>query len=364
METWHPLGVCAVVTAFNFPVAVWAWNAALALVCGDAVLWKPSEKTPLCALAWALRPGAPVRVEIPEGLSARQTAQLLAEKGVVPSAFAFRVFLKLARFERRIRPGAYTFRVNEWPTLTLRKLSLGMTEDVKVTVPEGFRAAQIAERLAAAGVADAAEVVAIVESRKLEGKLFPSTYHFPPGYGAERAADQMLSEFMREIGAAYASAEPRPPLSLDEALSLASIVEREAVLKAERPVIAAVYLNRLKKRMPLQADPTVQYAVGQWKKGLTRADLALDSPYNTYRRRGLPPGPICSPGLESFLAVLKPAGTRALYFVADARGGHIFSETNEEHSEARRLYRRELRKQKDKLKSQSSPPTSVVIPAR
>ncbi|OGS37961.1 MAG: hypothetical protein A2506_04280 [Elusimicrobia bacterium RIFOXYD12_FULL_66_9] len=308
----------------------------------------------LVVLAGAMRPGAQVRVEIPEGLSARQTAQLLAEKGVVPSAFAFRVLLKLTRFERRIRPGAYTFRINEWPTRTLRKLSLGMTEAVRVTVPEGFRATQIAERLAAEGVADAAEFLAIVKSRKLEGKLFPSTYHFSPGYGAERVADTMVSEFMREIGTAYASADPRPSLGLDEALTVASIVEREAVLKAERAVIAAVYLNRIKKRMPLQADPTVQYAVGEWKKGLTRSDLALDSPYNTYRRRGLPPGPICSPGLESFLAVLKPADTRALYFVADTRGGHYFSETNEEHSEARRLYKKELRKQKEKIKKEAA----------
>ena len=106
------------------------------------------------------------------------------------------VLLKLTRFERRIRPGAYTFRINEWPTRTLRKLSLGMTEAVRVTVPEGFRATQIAERLAAEGVADAAEFLAIVKSRKLEGKLFPSTYHFSPGYGAERVADTMVSEFM------------------------------------------------------------------------------------------------------------------------------------------------------------------------
>lgn len=311
----------------------------------------------LAALAWSLRPGAPVRVDIPEGLSARQTAELLGEKSVVHSVFVFRMFLKATRLDRQLKPGTYTLRAREWPSRVTRKLTLGLTDDIKVSIPEGFRASQIAERLQAAGVADAAEFSAIVKSRKLEGKLFPSTYHFPPGYGAERAADRMVSEFMREIGAAYASAEPRPSLTLDEALTVASIVEREAVLKAERAVIAAVYLNRLKKRMPLQADPTVQYAVGEWKKGLTKADLALASPYNTYRRQGLPPGPICSPGLLSFLAVLKPADTRALYFVADARGGHVFSETNEEHSEARRLYKKELRKQKAKLKEQSAPPS-------
>ncbi|OGR48644.1 MAG: hypothetical protein A2X40_12460 [Elusimicrobia bacterium GWC2_65_9] len=305
----------------------------------------------LALLAWMLRPGAPVRVEIPEGLSARQTVQLLAEKGVVPSPFAFRVFLKLTRFERHLKPGAYTLRAREWPTRVARKLTLGLTDDVKVTIPEGFRASQIAERLEAAGAADAGEFEALVKTRRLEGKLFPSTYHFPPGYGAERAADKMVSEFLREVGSAYASADPRPSLSLDELLIVASIVEREAVLKAERAVIAAVYLNRLKRRMPLQADPTVQYALGRWKKGLSKADLAIDSPYNTYRRQGLPPGPICSPGLESFLAALKPADTRALYFVADARGGHVFSETNEEHSEARRLYKKELRRMKAQLKN-------------
>lgn len=297
-----------------------------------------------------MRPGAPVRVEIPEGLSARQTAQLLAERRVAPSSLVFRVFLKIAGLERSLKPGSYTLREGEWPWRVARRLTQGLTDDVKVTIPEGFRASQIAERLEALGVADAKEFERVVSTRRLEGKLFASTYHFPPGYGAERAADKMVSEFMREIGAAYAAASPRPRLRLEEALVLASIVEREAVLKQERPVIAAVYLNRLRKRMPLQADPTVQYALGRWKKGLTKDDLALDSPYNTYRRLGLPPGPICSPGLESFLAVLRPAGTQALYFVADARGGHVFSETNEEHSEARRLYKRELRKIKARLK--------------
>ena len=128
------------------------------------------------------------------------------------------------------------------------------------------------------------------------------------------------------------------------------------MLKQERPIIAAVYLNRLKKRMPLQADPTVQYSLGlgYWKKGLTRADLQTPSSYNTYIRRGLPPGPICSPGLESFKGVLSPAKTGALYFVADMTGGHMFSETNEEHSKARMIYKKELKKVKAKLKQQAA----------
>lgn len=306
--------------------------------------------------AFAVRPGAPMRVEVPEGLSARQTAELLGKQGVVQSVFVFRLLLKVTGFDRHLKPGAYTLRRHEWPTVVARKLTLGLTDDVKVTIPEGFMASQIAERLEKAGIADAGEFLKVVAARRLEGRLFPSTYHFPPGYGAEKAAAMMTAEFDREIGAAYANANPKPALTLDQALTLASIVEREAVLKTERPVIAAVYLNRLNKKMRLQADPTVQYALGtgQWKKGLTRADLQLESPYNTYVHFGLPPGPICSPGLESFKGVLSPAKTSALYFVADMTGGHMFSETNEEHSKARMIYKKELRKAKAKLKEKAA----------
>ncbi|MBI3288322.1 MAG: endolytic transglycosylase MltG, partial [Elusimicrobia bacterium] len=252
------------------------------------------------AAGWAMRPGDPARVEIPKGLSARQTAELLGAQRVVHSVFFFRVFLKFTGLDRQLRPGSYTLRVHEWPTVTARKLTLGLTDDVKVTIPEGFMARQIAERLAAAGIVSAEDFTALVRRRKLEGRLFPSTYHLPPACGAEKAIAAMLAEFERQIGAAYAAANPRPELTMEEALTLASIVEREAVLPQERPIIAAVYLNRLRKRMPLQADPTVQYALGDWKQGLTRADLQTPSPYNTYLKRGLPPGPICSPGLESF----------------------------------------------------------------
>lgn len=311
------------------------------------------------ALAFLLRPGAPVRVEIPEGLSARQTAELLGEKRVVVSVPLFRLLLKLGRYDRRLKPGAYALRVREWPFAVVRKLTLGLNDDVKVVIPEGFRASQIAERLAADGVADAGDFEAYAKRLKLEGRLFPSTYHFPSGYGAERAAARMTEAFERELGAAYAGAGPKSDLTLDQALTLASIVEREAALPQERPIIAALYLNRLRKRMPLQADPTVQYALGHWKKGLTRDDLKVPSPYNTYLHQGLPPGPICSPGLGSFAAVLKPVHTQALYMMADTRGGHNFSETNEEHNEARRAYRHELKKLKEKLKKLKDPASAA-----
>ncbi len=307
------------------------------------------------AAAVSLRPGEPVRVEIPEGQAARQTAELLGREGVVPSVPLFRLLLRVTGAARRLQPGLYTFRRRELPWVVLDRMTHGGADAVRVVIPEGFRASQIAERLRAGRVADAKEFEAYVSSAGLEGRLFPSTYFFPPDYGAVRAALRMRETFDKQIGDAYAAVRPPPALSLEDALILASIVEREAVLKEERPVIAAVYLNRLRRRMPLQADPTVQYALGYWKKGLTLRDLKVASPYNTYRHRGLPPGPICSPGLASFEAVLHPAVTSALYFVADAKGGHIFSETNAEQSEARQLYKHELKLIKAKLRKEKAP---------
>lgn len=316
------------------------------------------------ALLLASRPGPPIRVEIPEGLSARQTAELLGAKRVVLSVPLFRSMLKLLRYDRRLKPGRYTLRVHEWPLVVARKIVFGRSDDVKIVIPEGFRAEQVAERLAGDHVVDAREFEELVRRRGLEGHLFPSTYSFPPGYGAEAALRKMVEAYELQIASAYARADPKPALPLPQTLTLASIVEREAVLREERPVIAAVYMNRLKKRMPLQADPTVQYALGSWKKGLTRADLKTPSPYNTYLRRGLPPGPICSPGLGSFRAALAPARTEALYFVADAKGGHIFSATNEEHAQARRLYKRALRKIKAAMKQAQAGETEAETRGR
>ena len=272
-------------------------------------------------------------VEIPPGLSARQTSQLLAERGVVVWAPAFRLILRAAGVEKRLQPGFYRFRRHDWPFTVARRLALGQTDEVKVVIPEGWRVSQVAERLAAAGVADAAQFEALAAQRNWEGRLFPATYRFPPGLGAERAGARMVQEFDLVVGGAYSAA--RAPRSLPEILILASIVEREAEKPEERPMIAAVYRNRLLRRMPLQADPTVQYALGYWKKNLSRADLKFPSPYNTYLHYGLPPGPICSPGLDSIRAALSPARTDALYFVADGTGGHVFSRTNEEQNRAR-----------------------------
>ena len=306
------------------------------------------------AAVWSLWPGEPVELSIPPGLTAKQTAALLREDGVTPSAFLFRAAAKLTGADRRLLPGDYRLRRRMWLPALLRQLEEGSNAAARIVIPEGFSAKQIAERLEKDGVCRASDFEVYAATSGLEGYLFPTTYFFVRNTPAPVAAQRMALEFKKRVEPLYDKEAAKPPLSLHQTLTLASIVEREAVLAPERPMIAAVYLNRLKLRMRLQADPTVQYALGFWKKGLTSADLKTPSPYNTYLHYGLPPGPICNPGLDSFQAALRPAQTDALYFVADTTGAHKFSATQAEQVQAKRSYKRALRAIKARLKAQKT----------
>ncbi len=296
--------------------------------------------------AWFSWSGSPVAVNIPPGSTTFQAASLLKEQGVIRSAWLFRAAARLTRVDRRLKPGAYNLRASMplWQLLPL--LDSGSPQD-RVLIPEGFASWQIAERLETARICPAADFIRFVDADRLEGYLFPTTYSFAPASAAQ-IAERMRREFTLRIEAEFQRASPKPRFTLHQLLTLASIVEREAARKSEQPMVAAVYLNRLKKRMRLEADPTVQYALGSWKKGLTREDLRVDSPYNTYLRYGLPPGPICSPGLDAFKAVLHPAQTQAIYFVADNSGGHTFSADLEDHLRAKRALKKLLRAQRNK----------------
>lgn len=311
-----------------------------------------------------LREGGPVDVNVPAGLSAGETARLLEEKGVVRSRRLFRFVAVRTGADRKLKPGAYKLRENMWLPNLLAQLQQGGVTGQKIVVPEGFAAVQIAERLEAEGVCKADPFLRAVTAQRLEGFLFPTTYFFEPNTPADKVAARMREEFKKraepEIEASKGR-EGRPNLSLLQIVTLASIVEREAVLAQERPMIASVYLNRMRIRMRLEADPTTQYSVQTralpWKKNLTRGDLKNPSPYNTYVHYGLPPGPICSPGLDSIRAALAPAKSDALYFVADATGGHTFSATHDEHLKAKRTFKRALRilKQQAKDDAQKRP---------
>lgn len=283
--------------------------------------------------------GGLIEVSIPPGLSASQTASLLEASGVVRGRLVFRLAAKFSGLDRSLKPGSYRLRRDMPLRELLKTLSEGVRTDIRVVIPEGFSARQIAERLEASGVSSAREFAAYVEANKLEGYLFPTTYHFAPASGAEKVARRLRAEFERQVSPLYSS-RPQTRYTLHQILTMASIIQREAVRPEEMPMIAAVYYNRLRLRMRLEADPTVQYALGYWKKGLTLKDLQNPSPYNTYNHYGLPPGPICSPGVEAVKAALNPARTQALFFVADAAGGHIFSNTIAEHLKAKQEFKR------------------------
>lgn len=293
-----------------------------------------------------------LEVTIAPGLPAAATADLLAERGVIGSAWMFRAAAKLSGDDRRIKPGTYRLRRGMSAGQALRALIAGTSNDLRVVIPEGFSARQIAERLEANGLVKAADFIAVVGASRFEGFLFPTTYSFDRNWDARRVAERMRAEFARRVEPEFDKAAPKPSFTLAQVVTLASIVEREAVLKEEKPMIAAVYMNRLRIRKMLEADPTVQYALGYWKKGLTLADLKHPSPYNTYNHFGLPPGPICNPGVESIQAVLNPARTEAIYFVADAKGGHVFSSTMEEHLKAKGRFKRERKIINERIRAQ------------
>lgn len=187
------------------------------------------------------------------------------------------------------------------------------------------------------GVVDSREFMEYVRHNDLEGFLFPTTYHFAKGLSAQAVAEHMLAEFQKRIIPLFENVK-QDRFTLRQVVTLASIVQREAAVVDEMPDIASVYSNRLLKRMRLEADPTVQYAMGrdkgEWFKGLRFKHLDIHSPYNTYRFFGLPKGPICSPGQKAVAASIAPAKTEKVYFVADLEGRHIFSETYAQHQAA------------------------------
>lgn len=291
-------------------------------------------------------PGDPVTVSVPEGATARQAAAILKERGVILSANWFKLIVKVTGTGKRIMPGEYALRRNMSAEEALWRMTHSVyITSVKVVIPEGWRHEQIAERMEANGITKAAEFSRLAVAQNLEGYLFPSTYHLKKNMMPQDVINLLKLEFDRQVRPLFSKGFAQ---GMDEhkTLIIASIVEREAVDDSERPLIAAVYINRYRRKMPLEADPTTQYALGYWKKGLTLNDLKYKSPYNTYVVGGLPPGPICSPGKSSIEAALAPANFDALYFVADRKGKHIFNASFEEHKKARRSIEQAAREQK------------------
>ncbi len=283
-------------------------------------------------------PGAPVVVTIAPGQSGSAVANVLKEKGVIRSKLLFKLLFKLTSNPSDLKAGRFDLHKNMSDLGVINCIKSGhCTHFERVTFLEGWRSEEMAEELASRGITNATEFLTLVRTKKLEGKLFPSTYLFPQNMPAKKVVQEMLDQYKKNILPLFK--QYPTDLTEEQVLTIASIVEREAILHDERPKIAAVYLNRFRIGKKLEADPTVQYALGYnlkenryWKKGLTYADLKTDSPYNTYRYNGLPPGPICNPSYESVKGVLNPEPDfEALYFVADKGFRHVFSKTFNEH---------------------------------
>jgi UPF0755 protein len=275
-------------------------------------------------------PTEKVQVIIPRGSSVTDIATLLERDGVVRSALAFRVLARLQHSDTDVRAGAYAFAAHESAPEILEELRTGGAQVATwVTIPEGFTARQIAQRLQGEGLGKALDFEHAFHGH--EGYLFPSTYLVPLATSPADVTKMLTEQFAKELPANAAARAKALHVSLPQAVTVASLIEREAKIDADRPRIAAVIYNRLRAGMALQIDATIEYALPVYKTELSLHDLQIDSPYNTYRHTGLPPAPIANPGLPSLLAALHPANSDALYYVYCGNGHHVFAKTFAEH---------------------------------
>jgi UPF0755 protein len=287
-----------------------------------------------------------VSVTIPQGSNTRAIAGILEEAGLIRSEMLFRVKSKLDGREESYKAGVYTFTRD----MGMRRIMADLVEGVKAetkrfTIPEGLTVEQTAETLAEAGFVDATEFLTEAATGDfsayrflegaaggLEGYLYPETYDVYADATSRDFIERMLSQFDKLFTEECYSKAEAMGLSVNEVVTIASLIERETRVPEERALVASVIRNRMEKGMPLQIDATVQYALGEQKERLTYADLEIDSPYNTYKIPGLPPGPICSPRIECVEAALNPADTEYLYYVLrpELDGRHNFTKSYDE----------------------------------
>ncbi len=343
--------VVAVLALLTIGIATWGMMLVPSTILGN----EPKE-----ALGPTPVSGSAV-VNIDAGDDAKKIADNLEDAGVIQSARLFRVLVAFMGIEDGLQAGSYEFDKGMTTLSVIDRIRNGITAPLMVTIPEGLRAEEIGGLLEKNGVVSESDFLSALKEdysrsflprnaadTNLQGYLFPATYGFSRTTTGQQAVEEMLDAFDKQVVAEIQPELEGTGLTLDQVIALASIVEREAVKPEERPLIASVFLNRLKVGMALQADPTVQFALandatsvseyGYWKKELSLADLNVDSPYNTYKVTGLPPGPIACPGLDSIRAVVRPAQTNYLFFVAKPDGSHAFAETLEEHLRNVELY--------------------------
>ncbi len=288
--------------------------------------------------------GATKDILIPRGSTIGRISERLAKEGVIARPGLFRFLLRMTNGEHRVRAGEFRFRLSMRPMDALFTLYEGEPIAYPITVPEGWNVRQIGEIIQQAGLGDGAKFVDLglsketatkykIDAPSLEGFLFPDTYTFSKIDGEERILETMVHRFQNKFTEEYRQRAKAMGFTALELVTFASIIEKETGVPTERKVISAVFHNRLKKKMRLQSDPTTIYGIKDFNGNLTRAHLQEMTPYNTYKIKALPPGPIANPGWEAILAALSPAPVDYLYFVANGQGTHLFSNTYKEHNE-------------------------------
>lgn len=317
-------------------------------------------------------------IQVTEGMSFKSVAATLKREGIIRYRGYFEILGRLQGITRRVRVGYYGLGTHMSMWEVLDALRRGRIIEYEVVIPEGYNLYQIAYVLAGTPlISDPSQFISVaknknfaqslgIEAGSLEGYLFPDTYYFPKGLTVEGIAKYMVQHYRNVFADGYQSRTKELGYTEHQIITLASIIEKEAKVPAERKLISAVYHNRLKCGMKLQADPTAVYGTKAWVTNVTGSDLKRKSPYNTYLHKGLPPGPIANPGQGAILAALYPEPVDYLFFVAQGDGSHYFSTEYSAHSKAVARYRKAQRKLKNAqavgLTKQSGQGTSPKTP--
>jgi peptidoglycan lytic transglycosylase G len=287
-------------------------------------------------------PAAPATYIVPRGATLAETASGLHAAGILAHPIAFRILARLRGDEADVQSGQFQFPAHQSSDEILRRLTTGAADAVWVTFPEGFTARQIGDRLGARSLVNATAFARYAghtplevdgtRAPSLEGYLFPSTYLVPIGATPAHVAKILTDQFFRELPANAVAEARAHGLTVPQVITLASLIEREAQADDERPLMAGVYYNRLRAGMPLEVDATIEYVFPEHHTVITRRDLEIDSPYNTYRHTGLPPTPIANPGKASIDAAFAPLASPYLFYVYKGNGHHAFAKTLDEHN--------------------------------
>lgn len=298
-------------------------------------------------------PGAELDRQVIFSVSSGEAFDHLIERlstaGLITSPFKFKLLARLKGDDKKLKAGEYNLSAAMSPNRILDVLVRGKSFLYRLTIPEGYNAKQIAAEVAAQHLGDAQTFLDLVddpetashlaiEAQSLEGYLFPDTYLLPKDVSALTIISKMVTRFKKQFKPEWIARAHQLNFSVHQVVTLASMIEKETGDPAERPIISSVFHNRLKKKMRLESDPTVIYGIKDFDGNIKRSHLSTPTPYNTYVIRGLPPGPIASPGLASIEAALYPAKTNYLFFVSKKDSTHHFSATIEEHTRAVRKY--------------------------